>query len=257
VEIVSLAVAIVVAVGGWVVNGVLERRSVRRDMRVTYLLSAYRALDGASNRAAISLQHERDLESAVADVVLLGSERQVELANNFSRAFAKEGHADSAALLEALRSDLRKELLLGAAGARTTWLRIESGMQWAAESARVRAAVATQTLGPRVADEERRSGDLVPAASIDPLHAIQVAYESVESALVSRHPELVISSQKDTLAAEVAERRLVSQASAQALEGLTIMRELAIGAPQRLSSGDVEEFVTLAKALAYAIRTER
>lgn len=255
-EVVSLAIAIVVAVGGWVVNGVLERRSARRDMRVTYLLSAYRALDGASNRAAMSLQHERDLESAVADVVLLGSERQVELAYTFTRAFAKEGHADSSALLEALRSDLRKELLLGETGARTTWLRIESGTQWAAESARVRAAVAAHTLGPLVAPEEPRSGDSA-AASIDPLRAIQGAYESVESALVSRHPDLVVSARKETLAAEVADRRLVSQASAQALEGLTIMRELAVGAPQRLSSGDVEEFVTLAKALAYAIRTER
>ena len=52
------------------------------------------------------------------------------------------------------------------------------------------------------------------------------------------------------------ENQLVSPASAQALEGLTIMRDLALGAPDRITETDVEEFVTLSRALAYAIRTE-
>jgi hypothetical protein len=128
-ELLGLAVAVSVAVGGWIVNGVLARRSARRDLRVAYLLSAYRALDGASNRAEMTTSHAHAIESAVADIILLGNDRQVELANAFSKAFADDGRADTSALLEALRADLRKELLLGDAGPRRSWLRIESGTQ--------------------------------------------------------------------------------------------------------------------------------
>ncbi|MGE0881349.1 MAG: hypothetical protein AB7L13_24390 [Acidimicrobiia bacterium] len=247
-ELLGLAVAVTVAVGGWVVNGVLARRSARRDLRVTYLLSAYRALDGASNRAAITTSHEHAIESAVADIILLGNDRQVELANAFSKAFADDGHADTSALLEALRADLRKELLLGDAGPRRSWLRIESGTQWAEESARVRARLAGQAI--------ERVGEPPSTATAETsghVQAIEAAYQDVEATVRQRFPELVgvdATSAPNSAA-------LLGPANAQALEGLAIMRDLAVRSPHRVSAVEVADFVTLAKAVAYAIRTSR
>lgn len=253
-EALGLAVAIVVAAGGWIVSGVLARRGARRDLRVQYLVSAYRALDDASNRSPISAQHERSLETAVADVVLLGTDQQVELANAFSRAFAQDGHADSSQLLEALRVDLRKELLLGDVGPRSTWLRIESGRQWAAESARVRAGIAQSQAVQLAADrpnEARSSDDQGDTA----LHVILAAFRDVEDAVLKRHPS--VGKEAGDPSAVAVRSGLVSPASAQALEGLSIMRDLAAQDPSRLGEREVAEYVTLARALSYAIRTER
>ncbi len=252
-EVLGLAVAIVLAAGGWIVNGVLTRRATRRDLRVQYLLSAYRALDAASNRAGMSAQHEQDVEAAVADVVLMGTEQQVELANAFSRTFADDGHADTSPLLEALRSDLRRELLLGDVGPRSTWLRIESGRRWAHESARVRAGLAAQA---HHAPIERADTPPLPAGTgAEPVETVLAAYRDLEDVVRQRHPAVAGF---DNGPVEVAvQQSLVSSASAQSLEGLKIMRDLAVGAPERLSDKEASDFVTLARAASYAIKTEK
>jgi len=109
VGIVGFTVAVAIAAVGWIVNGFLARRSVRRDKRIDYLLNAYRALDDAGNRRTPTGEQERAMESAIADVQLLGTSDQIELANAFSAAFANDGHADTSPLLESLRQDLRSE----------------------------------------------------------------------------------------------------------------------------------------------------
>ena len=55
---------------------------------------------------------ERALEIAIADVQLLGSPEQVQLAQQFASEFVGLGHASLDQLLEALRQELRKELFL-------------------------------------------------------------------------------------------------------------------------------------------------
>lgn len=107
-EALALAIAVVTAIGGWVVNGILARRATRRDLRVTFLLSAYRSLDAASNRPLKTAALREQLENAIADITLIGKEDQVRLATDFARTFAATGGADTSELLEALRSDLRK-----------------------------------------------------------------------------------------------------------------------------------------------------
>lgn len=44
-ETVALVVGVLIAVGGWIANGILARRAVRRQMRIDYLMSAYRQLE--------------------------------------------------------------------------------------------------------------------------------------------------------------------------------------------------------------------
>ena len=246
-EALALAIAVVTAIGGWVVNGILARRATRRDLRVTFLLSAYRSLDAASNRPLKTAALREQLENAIADITLIGKEDQVRLATDFARTFAATGGADTSELLEALRSDLRKELLLGKVVPRTTWLRIEAGSQWSEASAQVRASVST------VAIE-------ASAKSPDPLTTTDDAPRSIEDAfgyLVAFLSDLFPDLTKGAdIVDAVARSRRLTQPSSQALEGLAIMRALALQSPERVSKQEAHEFVTLVRATEYAVRTE-
>jgi hypothetical protein len=104
-----------------------DRVAKRRDLRTQYLLEAYRRLEGAGNRAEPSTDAVKALESAVADIQLLGSVEQAVIARAFALEFAKNGTAPLDPLLESLRSDLRKELSLPAVKEGIVYLRIARG----------------------------------------------------------------------------------------------------------------------------------
>jgi len=82
-----LIVTAVLAVAGWYAVHRLsmnrDQESKRRDLRIQYLLEAYRRLGNSSNRRDLSA-YARDLESALADIQLLGSRDQVQLAHEFA-----------------------------------------------------------------------------------------------------------------------------------------------------------------------------
>ena len=61
----EIVIGVVVVVAGWLVNEHFARRAVRRNMRIEYLLSAYRRLEHASNRE-MTLSHEAALEEAIS-----------------------------------------------------------------------------------------------------------------------------------------------------------------------------------------------
>lgn len=104
---------------GWVVahqlTAVRDRNNKRRESRVSYLICAYRNLEAASSREKIGgTDLGRNFESALADIQLLGTEKQAELALNLARGIAEKRPDTSAGpLLCCLRDDLRKELGLG------------------------------------------------------------------------------------------------------------------------------------------------
>jgi len=93
-------------------------------MRVQYLLDAWRSLANATNRKDNSRSNE--LESAIEDIQLLGTDKQIKLAIRFAEEFARNNKADLDELLNDLRSDLRKELKLEIAANRIKHLRIAS-----------------------------------------------------------------------------------------------------------------------------------
>ena len=111
----QLAVTLIVAVlGGWIGHYLSMRRDLtaeRRKLRVTYLLEAYRRLEGASNPDDPK-QCRPDLESAVADIQLLGSPHQVSLARQFANEMARNRTSSLDDLLFDLRQSLRSELEL-------------------------------------------------------------------------------------------------------------------------------------------------
>ncbi len=122
----AIVVGVVVAVGGWLINEYFSRRAVRTNLRIEYLLSAYRRLDHASNRE-MTEAHEAALEEAISDIQLLGSREQAEMAATFARRFAADRRADTEPLLDDLRASLRRELRLEPVPSRRVWLRLSRG----------------------------------------------------------------------------------------------------------------------------------
>ena len=126
-QAIGIGVSVVIAAGGYIANQWFERRATRRRIRIEYLLSAYRRLEGASNRPRnVESTYARQMEEALADVHLLGTPSQVAAAIAFMEAMGDGGEADVLPLLVDLRTTLRSELLLEADFARYRFLRIET-----------------------------------------------------------------------------------------------------------------------------------
>jgi hypothetical protein len=256
-ETVALVVGVLIAVGGWFANGVLARRSVRRQMRIDYLMSAYRQLESASNRA-MTVDHESAIERAISEIQLLGTTRHVELADEFARQFASDATADAGPLLEELRATLRKELLLEPLPGRRTWLRISRAGQWAEESARIRARVLTGAQG-RDSEPGTTTGSLMELAPSDPTEAVIDAYHKVEIAV--QDLVAVSGQQADITGSELTRAALdhgvISRRTAEAIDGLTVMRNLAVHGGHEVDVERAQEFLVLADAVLFAIRMER
>jgi len=122
----QLAVTLIVAVlGGWAGHYLSMRRDLaneRRKLRVAYLLEAYRRLEGASNRNNAK-RCWPELESAIADIQLLGSPSQVALARRFAIEIASDNTASLDELIFDLRQTLRSELELEPVSEKVIYLR--------------------------------------------------------------------------------------------------------------------------------------
>jgi hypothetical protein len=125
VEVLAVVLGALVVVAGWFVSQAQARRAVRRNIRIEYLITAYRTLEGLSFRPVDpGTPAARELEIAVGNIQLLGSASQVRLVRQAAQSWASSNNADLEALLNDLQSTLRKELLLEAVPAGRTILRI-------------------------------------------------------------------------------------------------------------------------------------
>jgi len=89
---------------------------------VSYLIDAYRQLEWASNRP-FSPATAAKFETALADIQLFGTPKQVRLAQEFAVGFATNLTNSLDELLEDLRRDLRQELELEAVPPTIKYLR--------------------------------------------------------------------------------------------------------------------------------------
>ncbi len=88
-----------------------DQRNKRRDLRLTMMLDAYRALANSAHRPLVgdaALEVERALES----IQLLGTPKQIDLAQRLVRDFAEHQGVDWQPLLVELRTSLREDLAL-------------------------------------------------------------------------------------------------------------------------------------------------
>jgi hypothetical protein len=86
----------------------------RRDLRVQYLIEAYRKLEGSAGRINALPEVRRAFESAVADIQLLGTRAQIDALLEFLQQFKDNANGNIDPVLKFLRDDLRKELNLEA-----------------------------------------------------------------------------------------------------------------------------------------------
>ncbi len=116
--LIPLMITSCIAILGWLVahlfNTHRDRQNKRREIRVKYLIEAYRRLEGGACRGAIhNTEYGKGLESAIADIQLFGTVKQVCMAKELATAIAERRvEASAGALLLSLRDDLRKELSL-------------------------------------------------------------------------------------------------------------------------------------------------
>jgi hypothetical protein len=108
----ALIGAAIVAMG-WRVTHRYEmergRAAKRRELKVQYLIDAFRQLESVSNRP-IGPETAPDFEKAIADIQLFGTARQVDLAQQFAAGIAQNGAHSLDDLLADLRQSLREEL---------------------------------------------------------------------------------------------------------------------------------------------------
>jgi hypothetical protein len=114
--LVTLLIPTAVAVASWFIGSWLserrDRANKRRDLRVQYLIGAYRRLATATERKETDAAYFADLDSALVDVQLFGSADQIAAAQRFAKELAEHRAAQLTELLASLRDDLREELKL-------------------------------------------------------------------------------------------------------------------------------------------------
>jgi len=110
--IASLVVAVLLlAVRVFVMQRIQQRRqreNRQETERLKSLVAAYRSMAGSFSPP--TAEHRAQLEEALADVVLFGSVRQVELAARCALALTRGESVPYGPLIEELRSDLRIQL---------------------------------------------------------------------------------------------------------------------------------------------------
>jgi hypothetical protein len=125
--VIAATVTAIVVIVGWYVAHVLagkrDQTNKRRDLRVQYMIDAYRKLEFAGNRP-LSSEIAPAFEKAIADIQLFGTPKQVALAQEFALGFAQRKPYSLDPLLNELRQELRNELKLEPVEPKIKYLRI-------------------------------------------------------------------------------------------------------------------------------------
>lgn len=114
-SLLPLLITTVVAIVGWYfahrMSAARDRANKKRDLRVQYLIDAYRRLEAACVRDDV-MPYKEDIEKSIADVQLFGTDRQINLVKQIIKGVEEASYSDPRPLLANLRDDLRNELNL-------------------------------------------------------------------------------------------------------------------------------------------------
>lgn len=110
----DLIIQCIIIVIGWIVVYIFAIRQntqiKKKEVTIEYLIQAWGKLEKASNRK--DNRYNTEIETAIADIQLFGTKRQIELAQQFAEEIARNKESSTLELLVLLREDLRKELKL-------------------------------------------------------------------------------------------------------------------------------------------------
>jgi hypothetical protein len=140
------ALAALVAIVGFGISHWLTSKrdqvAEKRKIRINFMIEAYRKIESGSSRGPNAGKYTEQFQSALADIQLLGSTEQAELARRIASALG-EGSGSSVKLnelLNALRSELRRELNLPEVGSELVLLRslddLRNNEEWLQRRAR-------------------------------------------------------------------------------------------------------------------------
>jgi hypothetical protein len=125
--LIPLLVTTTLAIIGWFVGHHFttkrDRENKQRDIRITYLVQAYRDLGMAASRPSNSEQFKK-LESAFHDIQLFGTPSQLNELHAATERWKSAGGTDLNLLLSDLRDDLRQELNLPKTNAALVFFRV-------------------------------------------------------------------------------------------------------------------------------------
>jgi hypothetical protein len=121
--VVPALVALAVVALGHLFSGHRDRENKRREQRIGYLVTVFRALSKANHHPRL-YEVADDVEQAISDIQLFGTPRQVQLARTFATQLATTEEAELDSLLTELRDSLRHELGRGRVTGNMQWLRI-------------------------------------------------------------------------------------------------------------------------------------
>ena len=114
-DLATLLIPVLVAILGWLVGHELNLRRdtiiKRRELRVKYLLEAFRNLEASVGHTDGVLSESRKVfNSAVSDIQLLGTKEQIDALVNFLEGFKKNTNGSVDTVFNLLRDEIRKEL---------------------------------------------------------------------------------------------------------------------------------------------------
>ena len=107
--IIPICTAIAGLVGGHFFADRRENLKRKREIRIEYLVSAYRKLEKGATPTSKEYS-SGEFEAAISDIQLFGNHEQVILAHKFCQAAANGDGSLLQKLLENIREELRKEL---------------------------------------------------------------------------------------------------------------------------------------------------
>ena len=120
IDVLKITISVAIAVLGWVVghwlNSKRDRKLKRRELEVSYLVEVYRNLDqfiAGLVGGQLDKKIAENMNSAISDIQLFGTANQIELAIKITNVLAIEKSVPTPELnelVQALRSDLRREL---------------------------------------------------------------------------------------------------------------------------------------------------
>lgn len=254
-----LVTVIVALMAGWLGHYLAARRDLlneRRKLRVTYLLEAYRKLEDTANRS----DSERTwplFESAIADIQLLGSPAQVELARRFVLDMAQRQTASLDPLVNDLRHSLRRELELPQIRETVVYLRFAGNEAVSfdrALSATIRSVDdAKMELAAVAPPGERKLLEPQVSTGSQAFQIVQ-AWMELESLLRARLEHMNVGEISKLGAVPLLDTALkvgaITDVQGRSLRGLNAMRNLAIhGRDTEVDAERVREFVNLADAM--------
>lgn len=256
----QLLVTVVVALsGGWLGHHLAGRRDLlheRRKLRVAYLLEAYRKLEDAGNRDE-PIRTWPLFESAIADIQLLGSPVQVELARRFAIDMAQHHTALLDPLVNDLRNSLREELELPEVRETVVYLRFYDGESVSFDrtlSATVRSVDDAKMEQAAVASPESRK--LLEQQESPTGYTAQIvhAWRNLESLLRVRLEGMGVVGASKLGAVPLLDTALqvdaITDVQHRSLRGLNAMRNLAVhGRDSDVDEARAREFLNLADAM--------